>query len=73
LAAVDRIIALEKASGRKIAVVSQHRFDRATETVEAAIAAGELGRQTSGIASCAWLRDVVDPRGEIDRPVDHDV
>ena len=56
LAAADRIIAAEAASGKKVAVVSQHRFDRASERVTAAIQAGELGRLTSGIASCAWWR-----------------
>jgi UDP-N-acetyl-2-amino-2-deoxyglucuronate dehydrogenase len=56
LAAADRIIAAERASGRKVGVVSQHRFDRATEQVMAAIHSGELGRLTSGIASCAWWR-----------------
>jgi UDP-N-acetyl-2-amino-2-deoxyglucuronate dehydrogenase len=36
--------------------VSQHRFDRATERVMSAIDSGDLGRLTSGIASCAWWR-----------------
>src|SRR5207249_11985012 len=35
---------------------SQHRFDRATERVMAAIRSGDLGRLTSGVASCAWWR-----------------
>jgi UDP-N-acetyl-2-amino-2-deoxyglucuronate dehydrogenase len=56
LEAVDRIIAAERASGKKVAVVSQHRFDHATEKVTAAIHAGDLGRLTSGIASTAWWR-----------------
>jgi predicted dehydrogenase len=56
LEAADRIIAAEAASGRKVGVVSQHRFDRATERVLAAIRGGELGRLTSGVASCAWWR-----------------
>jgi UDP-N-acetyl-2-amino-2-deoxyglucuronate dehydrogenase len=56
LDAADRIIAAERASGAKVAVVSQHRFDRSTEQVVAAIQAGDLGRLTSGIASTAWWR-----------------
>ena len=56
LDAADRIIAAERASGAKVAVVSQHRFDPATEQVVAAIQAGDLGRLTSGIASTAWWR-----------------
>jgi UDP-N-acetyl-2-amino-2-deoxyglucuronate dehydrogenase len=56
LAAADRIIAAERASGKKVAVVSQHRFDPSTEKVLAAIQAGDLGRLTSGIASTAWWR-----------------
>jgi len=56
LDAADRIIAAERASGAKVAVVSQHRFDPATEQVMAAIQAGDLGRLTSGIASAAWWR-----------------
>jgi UDP-N-acetyl-2-amino-2-deoxyglucuronate dehydrogenase len=56
LDAADRIIAAERASGAKVAVVSQHRFDHSTEEVVAAIQAGDLGRLTSGIASTAWWR-----------------
>jgi predicted dehydrogenase len=56
LEAADRVIAAERASGRKVAVVSQHRFDPSAERVVAAIQAGDLGRLTSGIASTAWWR-----------------
>jgi UDP-N-acetyl-2-amino-2-deoxyglucuronate dehydrogenase len=56
LEAADRILAAERASGTKVAVVSQHRFDPSTEQVTAAIQAGDLGRLTSGIASTAWWR-----------------
>jgi UDP-N-acetyl-2-amino-2-deoxyglucuronate dehydrogenase len=56
LGAADRIIAAERASGRTVGVVSQHRFDRASERVMAAIRSGDLGRLTSGVASCAWWR-----------------
>ena len=52
----DRIIAAQRAAGTKVAVISQHRFDPATETTLSAIANGELGRITSGIASIDWWR-----------------
>ena len=56
LEAADRIIAAETAGGKKVGVVSQHRFDRATERVLAAIRSGDLGRLTSGVAYCPWWR-----------------
>ena len=37
-------------------VVSQHRFDDASERVDAAVRSGEFGRLTSGVASIAWWR-----------------
>ncbi len=56
MAAADRIIAAEESSGKKVAVVSQHRFDRSTEKVMAAVKAGNFGTITSAIASHAWWR-----------------
>ena len=52
----DEIIAAQQASGRTVTVISQHRFDPATEVTVEAIAKGELGRLTSGIASIDWWR-----------------
>ncbi len=52
----DRIIEAQRAAGTTVAVISQHRFDRATEVTLAAIRNGELGRVTSGIASIDWWR-----------------
>jgi UDP-N-acetyl-2-amino-2-deoxyglucuronate dehydrogenase len=52
----DQIIAAQQAAGTQVAVISQHRFDPATQTTLAAIANGELGRLTSGIASIDWWR-----------------
>ena len=52
----DRIIAAERESGRRVAVISQHRFDRSAQRVFAAIRSGGLGTVTSVIASCAWWR-----------------
>ena len=52
----DEIIAARDRAGTLVTVISQHRFDPSTETTLAAIAAGELGRITSGIASVDWWR-----------------
>ena len=56
LAKTDEIIAAQQAAGRLVTVISQHRFDRAFEITLKAIATGELGRVTSGVASIAWWR-----------------
>src|SRR6195952_5017247 len=56
LAAADRIIAAEQRSGRKVAVISQHRFDKSTEKVLESVRSGSLGTITSAIASHAWWR-----------------
>jgi UDP-N-acetyl-2-amino-2-deoxyglucuronate dehydrogenase len=53
---VDEIIKAQQKAGTLVTVISQHRFDAATETVLAAIERGELGRLTSGIASIDWWR-----------------
>ena len=52
----DEIIAAQQATGRLVTVISQHRFDPATEVVVDAIAKGELGRLTSSICSVDWWR-----------------
>ncbi|EWS80989.1 oxidoreductase [Brachybacterium phenoliresistens] len=51
-----RIDEARRAAGVQAAVISQHRFDAATEQVAAAIAAGRLGRVTSAVASVPWWR-----------------
>ena len=56
LAAAQRIAAAAAVSDRTVAVVSQHRFDRASVVVHNAVAAGDLGRITSAVASVAWWR-----------------
>ena len=56
LAAADRIIEAEQRSGRKVAVISQHRFDKSTEKVLESVRSGGLGTITSAIASHAWWR-----------------
>ena len=56
LEAADRIVAAEKTSGKIVAVISQHRFDKSTEKVTQAVRDGNLGRITSAIVSHAWWR-----------------
>ena len=56
VARTDEIIEAQRKAGTLVTVISQHRFDPATERTLAAIAAGELGRLTSGIASVDWWR-----------------
>jgi UDP-N-acetyl-2-amino-2-deoxyglucuronate dehydrogenase len=52
----DEIIEAQQKAGTIVTVISQHRFDPATEVTLAAISRGELGRLTSGIASIDWWR-----------------
>ncbi len=52
----DEIITAQRRAGKLVAVISQHRFDPATEVTVEAIRRGELGRLTSGIASIDWWR-----------------
>ena len=56
VAKTDEIIAAQREAGTLVAVISQHRFDRSTEIAVEAIARGELGRLTSGIAAIDWWR-----------------
>jgi predicted dehydrogenase len=56
VARTDEIIEAQQKAGTLVTVISQHRFDPATETVLAAIDHGDLGRLTSGIASIDWWR-----------------
>lgn len=55
-AAADRLLAAERASERTVTVISQHRFDGASQAVHAAAADGRLGQLTSGVVSLAWWR-----------------
>jgi predicted dehydrogenase len=56
LEAADRLIKVQRATGGRVAVVSQHRFDAATQAVHEALARGEFGRLTSGSADVRWWR-----------------
>lgn len=52
----DEIIAAQEKAGTLVTVISQHRFDPATEVTLGAIRDGRLGRVTSGIAAIDWWR-----------------
>ena len=56
LKAADRLLEVQRATGRKVAVVSQHRFDPATRAVHEVVSRGEFGRLTSGSAEVRWWR-----------------
>jgi UDP-N-acetyl-2-amino-2-deoxyglucuronate dehydrogenase len=56
LDATDHLIEVQRATGGRVAVVSQHRFDAATQTVHEALARGEFGHLTSGSADVRWWR-----------------
>jgi len=56
LEAADRLIEVQRATGGRVAVVSQHRFDAATRAVHGALAGDEFGRLTSGSADVRWWR-----------------
>lgn len=56
LEATDRLIEIQRATGKKVAVVSQHRFDPATLAVRDAVSEGRFGRLSSGSAEVRWWR-----------------
>ncbi len=56
LEACDRLIAAADKTGRKLTVISQHRFDAATQLVKGAIEKGQLGKIVMADASVKWWR-----------------
>ncbi|HZX03990.1 Gfo/Idh/MocA family oxidoreductase [Kribbella sp.] len=56
LAAADRLIAAQRATGLTVSVISQRRFQPPVAQIRAAIDGGALGRVTSGIAESAFFR-----------------
>jgi predicted dehydrogenase len=56
LEALDEMLRVQKQQGVKLAVVSQHRFDPATQQVKALIDEGAFGRLVLGIAHIPWWR-----------------
>lgn len=56
LQAIDEMLRVQQASGVKLAVISQHRFDPAVQQVRARVEAGELGSLVLGNAVVPWWR-----------------
>lgn len=56
LEACDRMIAAEKSTGKKLTIISQHRFDAATQLVKEAITSGKLGKIILADAHVKWWR-----------------
>lgn len=56
LAACDRMIDAARKSGKKLTVISQHRFDSATTVVRKFIQEGKLGKIILADASVKWWR-----------------
>jgi UDP-N-acetyl-2-amino-2-deoxyglucuronate dehydrogenase len=56
LEAAEGLIEVHRATGGKVAVISQHRFDASTRAVYEALTSGEFGRLTSGSAELRWWR-----------------
>jgi len=56
LEACDAMVQAQRQTGRKLTVISQHRFDPATVMVKEAIDSGKLGRILLADASVKWWR-----------------
>ena len=56
LAACDRMIAAEKQSGKKLAIISQHRWDHASRFVKDAVESGKLGKLILVDVNVKWWR-----------------
>ncbi len=56
LAAIDEMLRVQEETGRKMAVISQHRFDEASMRVHALAREGALGRLVLGNAQVPWWR-----------------
>jgi predicted dehydrogenase len=56
LTACDRMIAAAHQTGKKLTVISQHRFDAASAVARTKIAAGELGDIVLATADVKWWR-----------------
>jgi len=51
-----RVAKAQERAARSVTVISQHRFDPASQLVHRAVREGRFGRLTSGVASIAWWR-----------------
>src|ERR1019366_901346 len=56
LDACNRMIAAQQLSGRQLAVISQHRFDAASQLVKELIDTGKLGKIFLATAEVKWWR-----------------
>jgi len=56
LQACDALLAAQRASGKRLAVISQHRFDKASVDVKAALEHNLLGPMVYAEASVPWYR-----------------
>ena len=56
LAACDTLLAAQRESGKRLAVISQHRFDHATIEVKTALEEGFLGPMVYAEARVPWYR-----------------
>jgi UDP-N-acetyl-2-amino-2-deoxyglucuronate dehydrogenase len=56
VAACDALLAAQRASGRRLAVISQHRFDHASQTVRRLLDEGALGRLIAADVRIPWYR-----------------
>ncbi|RRJ97178.1 gfo/Idh/MocA family oxidoreductase [Opitutaceae bacterium TAV4] len=56
VAACDMLIAAAEKAGRQFAVISQHRFDPASQLVHSTVARGELGKLIFADARIPWYR-----------------
>lgn len=56
LPAIDKLIVMQRATGRKATVISQHRFDPANRVVHQAVPDGPFGRLTLANALVRWWR-----------------
>jgi UDP-N-acetyl-2-amino-2-deoxyglucuronate dehydrogenase len=54
--AMDRVLAVRRQTGMKMAVISQHRFDPASVRVHDEVRAGAFGRLVLGNAHVLWWR-----------------
>ncbi|MFD0677427.1 MULTISPECIES: Gfo/Idh/MocA family protein [unclassified Paenibacillus] len=52
----DRMIAAFRSAGKKLSIISQHRFDPAIVWVKEKLAAGKFGRLILGTAAVNWYR-----------------
>lgn len=59
LARMDEMLRVQRETGRKMAVISQHRFDAASQRVRALIEEQALGRLVLGNATIPWWRSQV--------------